>query len=79
MCREVAAGMEYLASKKVLHRDLATRNCLIGSFKIVKIEDFGMSRNVDHSDYYRVCITFFENGLVELSKEMYLVVLKEHL
>ena len=28
MCLQVASGMEYLASKKVVHRDLATRNCM---------------------------------------------------
>jgi len=48
--------MEYLASKKFLHRDLATRNCLVGKNLMVKIADFGMSRNVYHSDYYRVSI-----------------------
>lgn len=54
ICKHVAAGMEYLASKKFLHRDLATRNCLVGTDMFVKIADFGMSRNIYHSDYYRV-------------------------
>ena len=54
ICKNVAAGMEYLASKKFLHRDLATRNRLVGKDLMVKIADFGMSRNVYHSDYYRV-------------------------
>lgn len=54
VCKHVAAGMEYLASRKFLHRDLATRNCLVGKDLMVKIADFGMSRNVYHSDYYRV-------------------------
>ena len=57
VCKHVAAGMEYLASRKFLHRDLATRNCLVGKDLMVKIADFGMSRNVYHSDYYRVCFT----------------------
>ena len=28
MCLQVAQGMEYLSSKKFVHRDLATRNCM---------------------------------------------------
>lgn len=44
MCRDTAAGMRYLESKNCIHRDLAARNCLIGTESIVKISDFGMSR-----------------------------------
>ncbi|CAO1430994.1 unnamed protein product [Diamesa tonsa] len=44
MCRDTAAGMRYLESKNCIHRDLAARNCLIGNENIVKISDFGMSR-----------------------------------
>lgn len=38
------SGMQFLESKNCIHRDLAARNCLIGSENIVKISDFGMSR-----------------------------------
>ncbi|BES97521.1 tyrosine-protein kinase [Nesidiocoris tenuis] len=44
MCRDAAAGMRYLESKNCIHRDLAARNCLVGDKNIVKISDFGMSR-----------------------------------
>ncbi|XP_032516125.1 tyrosine-protein kinase Fer isoform X2 [Danaus plexippus] len=44
MCRDAAAGMRYLESKNCIHRDLAARNCLVGDDNIVKISDFGMSR-----------------------------------
>ncbi|KAK2816201.1 hypothetical protein Q7C36_022472 [Tachysurus vachellii] len=37
-----------------VHRDLATRNCLVGENLLVKIGDFGMSRDVYSTDYYRV-------------------------
>lgn len=36
--------MRYLEQKNCIHRDLAARNCLIGVENIVKISDFGMSR-----------------------------------
>lgn len=51
---QIANGMEYLASQHFVHRDLATRNCLVGDKMIVKIGDFGMSRDVYSTDYYRV-------------------------
>ncbi|XP_030767595.1 tyrosine-protein kinase Fer isoform X2 [Sitophilus oryzae] len=44
MCLDAAAGMRYLESKNCIHRDLAARNCLVGYNNIVKISDFGMSR-----------------------------------
>ncbi|XP_011305434.1 tyrosine-protein kinase Fps85D isoform X1 [Fopius arisanus] len=44
MCKDAAAGMRYLESKYCIHRDLAARNCLVGNESIVKISDFGMSR-----------------------------------
>ncbi|XP_066594620.1 tyrosine-protein kinase Fer isoform X1 [Prorops nasuta] len=44
MCKDAAAGMRYLESKYCIHRDLAARNCLVGVDSIVKISDFGMSR-----------------------------------
>ncbi|XP_046982515.1 tyrosine-protein kinase Fer-like [Schistocerca americana] len=50
MCRDAAEGMAYLEAMKCVHRDLAARNCLLGENNLVKISDFGMSREVE--DYY---------------------------
>lgn len=44
MCEDAANGMDYLENKNCIHRDLAARNCLVGDNNVVKISDFGMSR-----------------------------------
>ncbi|KAI8118603.1 Platelet-derived growth factor receptor alpha [Lucilia cuprina] len=50
---QVACGMEYLSSKKVLHGDLAARNILLCEDNIVKICDFGLARSMYKSDNYK--------------------------
>ncbi|CDW56703.1 Tyrosine-protein kinase Fps85D [Trichuris trichiura] len=42
-CRHIACGMEYIASKQLIHRDLALRNCLLKA-GVAKVADFGQAK-----------------------------------
>ena len=42
-CSDIISGLDYLASKSVIHRDIAARNILLNCMKIAKIGDFGMA------------------------------------
>ncbi|XP_034470950.1 tyrosine-protein kinase receptor TYRO3 [Hippoglossus hippoglossus] len=50
---DIAAGMTYLSSQGFLHRDLAARNCMLGDDLRVSVADFGMSKKIYSSNYYR--------------------------
>uniref|UniRef100_A0AAR2K401 Tyrosine-protein kinase n=1 Tax=Pygocentrus nattereri TaxID=42514 RepID=A0AAR2K401_PYGNA len=52
---QICKGMDYLASKRYVHRDLATRNILVESELRVKIGDFGLTKVLPQDkDYYTV-------------------------
>lgn len=50
---QISRGMQYLASRKVLHGDLAARNILLCDDNVVKICDFGLARSMYKTDNYR--------------------------
>uniref|UniRef100_A0A673KW97 Tyrosine-protein kinase n=1 Tax=Sinocyclocheilus rhinocerous TaxID=307959 RepID=A0A673KW97_9TELE len=52
---QICKGMDYLASKRYVHRDLATRNILVESEFRVKIGDFGLTKVLPQDkEYYTV-------------------------
>uniref|UniRef100_A0A4W5QQN5 Tyrosine-protein kinase n=1 Tax=Hucho hucho TaxID=62062 RepID=A0A4W5QQN5_9TELE len=52
---QICKGMEYLATKRYIHRDLASRNILVESELRVKIGDFGLSKVLPQDkEYYMV-------------------------
>ncbi|XP_053722532.1 insulin-like growth factor 1 receptor isoform X1 [Synchiropus splendidus] len=53
MTGQIADGMSYLHANKFVHRDLAARNCMVAEDFTVKIGDFGMTRDIYETDYYR--------------------------
>lgn len=53
MALDVARGLSYLAELKYVHRDVASRNCLVNAQRCVKLGDFGMTRAMFDNDYYK--------------------------
>ena len=53
MSLEASQGLQYLADQAFVHRDFAARNLLLDEDMQVKVTDFGMSRKLNYSDYYR--------------------------
>jgi receptor tyrosine kinase-like orphan receptor 1 len=64
---QAAEGLSYLTQMHVVHRDIAARNCLVSGDVdddatdesdrppiVVKLSDFGMSRDIYSDEYYKI-------------------------
>uniref|UniRef100_I3K5N4 receptor protein-tyrosine kinase n=1 Tax=Oreochromis niloticus TaxID=8128 RepID=I3K5N4_ORENI len=51
---QVAQGLDFLASKNCIHRDVAARNVLLTSRREAKICDFGLARDIMNDSNYVV-------------------------
>ena len=40
-------------SVQCIHRDLAARNILVAENYVLKVADFGLTRNIPNNDYYK--------------------------
>lgn len=52
-CYQLSLALSYLESKRFVHRDIAARNVLVSSEDCVKLADFGLSRWVEETNYYK--------------------------
>jgi len=63
MALRVISAMQYLHKKHLLHKDLATRNCMIDDKLNVQLADNALSRDLFPADYY--CLGDNENRPVK--------------
>ena len=59
-----------------IHRDLASRNVLVGNGLVAKVADFGMARNISTDGQY-IKVTEVNNLIVLLIVEFFLAFKKE--
>lgn len=46
-CIQLASGLAHMASLRLIHMDVAARNCMMTANNVVKVGDFGLTREMD--------------------------------
>eukprot|EP01147_Barroeca_monosierra_P009143 gene9143-1441_t len=62
LCRQLAAGLQFVSSKGFVHMDVAARNCLIHRNSVLKVGDFGLTHRFDEGKTY-----YKQKGMLKLS------------
>ncbi|XP_068621208.1 uncharacterized protein [Battus philenor] len=52
---QAAAALQYLAARRVVHRDVRAANCLVDETRRLKLADFGLARRLDDDGREYVC------------------------
>ncbi|XP_067142021.1 inactive tyrosine-protein kinase 7-like isoform X1 [Centruroides vittatus] len=61
ICHQVSLGMEYLSNHRFVHKDIATRNCLVSSRLNVKISSPSLSKDTYAQEYFK-----YQNKVIPL-------------
>ncbi|KAI8359685.1 kinase-like protein [Mortierella sp. GBAus27b] len=69
--RQILLGLEYIHSKKIVHRDIKAANVLVDEQGVCKISDFGISkRNAQHQGGYDEDVGSLQGSIFWMAPEM---------